>query len=66
MHLFHKLLSFDFCYDLDFWAQGQGFRVFLSLKCVLPLFGQNFVGYLDQISESFIDRWHMMLLLIFS
>ena len=41
------------CYELDPWAQGQALRVFLSQKCVLPLFCQKYMYSfkLDQICQ---------------
>ena len=42
------------CYDVDPWAQGQALRVFLSQKCVLPLFCQKFTFDLDQESFSVV------------
>ena len=52
------------CYDLDPCAQGQALRVFLSQKCCLPLFCQKYTfDFGSNLSESFIDKWHMTLLL---
>ena len=45
---FPSLLSSGFCYDLDLLSQGQALRVFLSLKCILPLFCQKYVLDLDE------------------
>ena len=36
--LFPRSLSFDFCYDLDIWAQGQAWRVFFVVKSFFSLF----------------------------
>ena len=36
MFLFPRSLSFDFCYDLDIWAQDQALKGFFVVMCFPP------------------------------
>ena len=55
MFLFPRLISFNICYDLDIWAQGQGLRSFFTGMC-LPLFGQVYNGDFDHCYHMSIMR----------
>ena len=46
--LFPRSLSFDFCYDLDIWAQGQALRAFfvvMSFSLFYPMYEGILIKY---------------------
>ena len=43
MFLFPRLLSFDFSYDLDLWAEGQALRsFFIGTSLAIILYDREF------------------------
>ena len=52
--LFPRLLSFNFCYDFDIWAQDQALRSF-SLECVL-LLGEDYEEKFDQTCQKVLRQ----------
>ena len=46
--LFPRSLAFDFCYDLDFWAQGQALRAFFVVMSFFTILSKLYEGDFDQ------------------
>ena len=59
MFLFPRALAFDFCYDLDLCSQGQVVRAFFIRMGFTLILSKVQGGFRSNMSESFIDRWHM-------
>ena len=57
-------LSFDFCYDLDLCSQGQVVRAFFIRMGFSLILSKIQGGFWSNVSESFIERWHMTWLLL--
>ena len=57
--LLQVVLCFDFCYDLDLCSQGQAVRAFFILMGFSLILSKVQGGFWSNVSESFIDRWHM-------
>ena len=59
-----RALAFDFCYDLDLCSQGQAVRAFFIKMGFSLILLKVQGGFWSNVSESFIDRWHMTWLLL--
>ena len=49
----------DFCYEIDVCSQGQALRAFFIEMDFSLILSKVQGGFGYNISESFIDRWHM-------
>ena len=58
MFLFPRLLSFDFSYDLDLWAEGQALRsFFIGTSFAIILYDGEFDQTCQKEKASQTDAW---------
>ena len=59
--MFPRALAFDFCYDHDLCSQGHTRESVFHWNGFFSNFVKSTRGILSNMSESFIDRWHIFI-----